>query len=311
MTPDKPLQYESIERPLVSVVIATYNYGSFLAAAIDSVLRQTYPHFEIIVVNDGSTDNTDEVIKVYLNHPQLRYYKKKNEGQTKTKNFGIREAKGEYVAFLDADDFWEADKLTKQVELFNQNPLVGVVFSHIRLVGSNGEEIPSEKPKRYRGKVTPYLYGYNFICFSSSMVRKELFDKHGMFDESIKMGIDYDLWLRLSLVTEFDYVPEVLMASRIGHGQMSDNFEGRQYWARLIEEKFQKKFPGAVTEQMIKDCEFATVYTHFKRFEKTNRIRALGAVFHLFLLRPWSKTPYRSLGRLILIDLFRIMKDRS
>jgi len=288
--------------PIVSVVIATYNYASFLPTALESVLRQTFSEYEIIVVNDGSTDNTEEVIKPYLKHPKVRYYAKANGGQATAKNFGIRKSKGQYIAFLDADDLWAPEKLTKQVALFQTNPAIGVVYSSIGVVGPGGEEIPFEMPTCFRGRVLTHLYGGSFVSFSSTMVARELFEKQGVFDETLGMAIDYDLWLRLSLVTEFDFVPEVLSFCRVGHGQMSSNLDGRDYWARFIEKRFREDHPAVVTAEMVEHCEFDRLYTRFRRFEKVAPLKALRAIAGMARLRPWSRTPYRCLGRLILVD---------
>src|SRR5206468_1372234 len=106
------------EHPRVSVVIASYNHAAYLRIAGESVLGQTYRDYEIIVVNDGSTDDTDTVMQPYISHEKVRYYRKKNGGQASAKNYGIRAARGEHIAFLDADDFWEPTKLTNQAKLF-------------------------------------------------------------------------------------------------------------------------------------------------------------------------------------------------
>ena len=295
--------------PTFSVVISTYNYGQFLSQAIDSVLKQTFNDYEIIVVNDGSTDNTDEIIKSHLDNPKLRYYKKENGGQASAKNYGIRNARGIYIAFLDADDCWEADKLEKQLGLFKSHQdRVGVVFSHVHVIGPAGEHIPSENPSRYKGNVLYWLYGDNFICFSSSCVKRSLLQAHGMFDEALKMGIDYDLWLRLSLVTEFDYVPEPLVAYRTGHGQMSSSLEGRAYWAQLIEDRFEAEHPYAVTKTMKKRCQYEKAFTRFRNFEVRDKGMALRALLKMLVLSPLSIITYKSIVRFIVVNVIPTAK---
>ena len=244
-----------VERPVVSVVIATYNYADYLPQAVDSALGQSFQDLEVIVVNDGSTDNTAEIVAPYRTHPKVQYFEKPNGGQASAKNLGIVKSRGTYIAFLDADDFWEPHKLDQQLDLFRRNPRVGVVYSGFRLVGPGGEPLSTENPPCYRGRVLRYLYGNNFVDFSSSVVRRDVMERYGMFDESIAMGIDYDLWLRLSGVTEFDYMPKPLVAIRVGHRQMSTNLNGRAYWARKIEARFRMDYPALVTRQMIRDCE--------------------------------------------------------
>src|ERR1044072_1794023 len=114
-------------KPLVSVIIPTYNSARFLAESIQSVLGQSFRDFELIVIDDGSTDNTEAVVAAF---PEaLRYVKKANGGPAAARNFGIREARGDFIAFLDADDFWMSDKLALQVAHFNDHPEYGVVFT--------------------------------------------------------------------------------------------------------------------------------------------------------------------------------------
>ena len=223
----------------ISVVVTCYNYGKYLERCLNSVLAQTYKDYEIIVINDGSTDNTDEVVAPYLSNPNLKYIKQDNTGQTVAKNNGITHASGEFIAFLDADDLWEKDKLEKQIILF-KDPEVGVVYSGFTQIGENDEPayifVPSLK---HRGIVTEQLLFNNFVCFSSSVVRKSVLDEMGHFDEILAMGIDWDLWLRVSIKYKFDYVDEDLVLHRVGHPlQMSKNAEKRFECGDLIKNKF-------------------------------------------------------------------------
>jgi glycosyltransferase involved in cell wall biosynthesis len=298
------------EHPKVSVVIATYNHAAYLPMAVESVLGQTFLDYEIIVVNDGSTDNTDAVMQPYLSHEKVRYHTKPNGGQASAKNYGIREARGEYIAFLDADDFWEPTKLARQVKLLESDPEVGVVYSEVRVVGPAGEDIPCEPASRFRGYILPYLFGNNFLPFSSTMVRKGLLEAHGFFDEGLVMGIDYDLWLRLSLVTKFDYVPEAPVAYRIGHGQMSANVDAREYWAGLIEKRFREKHQAEVSTKMIRNSKWERTYARYRRYARIRPCAALVEIGRMFLLRPLYKTAYRSLGRLLWVH-WQLWHDRA
>lgn len=288
--------------PTVSVVIATYNCAQYLSQAVESVLAQTYDDYELIVVNDGSRDSTDSVMLPYLDRENVRYYKKQNGGQASAKNYGIRQAAGRYIAFLDADDWWDATKLMKQLQLFSKNESLGVVYSDVMVVGQAGEHTLFEATPRFRGNILPHLYGTNFIPFSSSVIRRDLLVAQGMFDESLGMGIDYDLWLRLSLVTQFDYIQEPLVAYRMGHGQMSRNWEGRVFWARVIDERFVERHPSLVSRQMVRHCEWERTYVRYRQYEKTRPALAFLAVVRMLMLRPLNKTACRSLGRLLWVQ---------
>jgi glycosyltransferase involved in cell wall biosynthesis len=238
-------------QPLISVVVTCYNYGRYLKGCLDSILAQTYKNIEILVIDDGSTDNTAEVIKPFTELPNLRYIHQSNAGQARAKNVGIKNSIGDFVAFLDADDCWCPEKLEKQMTCFD-NPNVGVVYCRARYLDENNDEYLYEMTSTYlqprRGSVTQWLVYDNFVQFSSSVVRKECFDKFGTFDESLKMGIDWDLWLRISTYYEFDYVDERLFYYRMGHsGQMSKNISERHRCSDRIMSKFISFFPDAVS----------------------------------------------------------------
>ncbi len=252
--------------PTISVVITCYNYARYLAGCLDSVLNQTFQDFEVIVVNDGSTDNTDEVISSYIKDPRIIYIKQKNAGQANAKNTGIQNSNGEFIAFLDADDLWDATKLEKQVPLFG-NIRVGVVYSKAKYIDGDGNLLDFKIEGKYlqprNGSVTEFLIFDNFIPFSSSVIRRECIEKLGMFNESIQMGIDWDLWLRISVYYLFLFIDEPLLLYRLGHtGQMSKNLEVRRECSDEIMTKFLEQNPGALTNKTIRD---AMVYTYLNR----------------------------------------------
>jgi len=268
-----------MRKPTVSVVIATYNYGRFLKEAIDSVLAQTYRDYEIIVVDDGSTDNTRQVIEPYLALGNLSYFRmEENIGQPRAKNRGIRKSRGKFIAFLDADDVWLPRKLEKQMPLFERSREVGVVYcDHICFCGH--QELPEiGHPPYARGWVTRNLMFDNIVPFSSSVVRKECFEQDGMFDESIPLAIDYDLWLRFSLNWAFDYVPEKLVRGRLGHSRLSSRGEERRRIARAITERFlsankERVDPsGSLRRQWLALSYFSEGYYNY---QMDRRLRAL------------------------------------
>lgn len=253
---------ENNSKPLVSVVITCYNYDKYLERSIESALNQTYCNLEIVIVNDGSTDNSDKVISGYLNNEKVKYIKQANMGQAHAKNVGVLNSTGRYVAFLDADDIWCADKLEKQMVKFRDKN-VGVVYCRAKYVDENNVTFEYEMSGNYlqpqRGEVTKWLLYDNFIQFSSSVVKKECFETMGLFDESLKMGIDWDLWLRISTVYQFDYVEDRLFYYRMGHsGQMSKNAAERQRCSDLIIKKFVDNYAHYVSK---KDLRKSMSYT--------------------------------------------------
>ena len=288
--------------PQVSVVITCYNYGEFLNSSIQSVLEQTFQDFEIVVVDDGSTDNTPEIISQYTGLPNFRYIRQHNRGQANAKNRGISMARGRYLAFLDADDKWKASKLEKQMPLFSKDA-VGVVFSLFDYMDARGRQLDKTRTGEYllprRGMVTEYLFLDNFVPFSTSMVRRECFRKLGVFDESLTMAIDWDLWLRLSTQYEFDYCDQSLVFYRKGHsGQMSKKTEERSRCIMLIMEKFQNQFPGMLSRNTIKKAYYYKYCTRGYYFSTRDPLKAAGHYINAIKTDPLSMRAYFNLMKL-------------
>lgn len=205
--------------PLVSVIIPSYNAGKFIAAAVDSVLGQTYKNYEIVVVDDGSTDNTKEVLKPYIDQGKIRYIYQENKKQAAARNNGIKHSRGELLAFLDADDVWLPGKLELQVPLFRDEE-VGMVYGN-GVIWENGSERPRSPTKGpQKGNIFYPLMVYGSHIWASTVIlRRECVDKVGLFNESKSyVGTeDYDMWLRVAYHYKVDYVPEVVEKYRI-HG---------------------------------------------------------------------------------------------
>lgn len=294
-------------KPSVSVVITCYNYARYLPFAVESVLRQSYPHYEVVIVNDGSTDSTDEVVKGYLSNPQIKYVKQNNLGQANAKNTGIKNANGDFIAFLDADDLWEETKLGKQLLLFS-DPNVGVVYSRARYINENGEDINFQLSGKYlkprSGDVTESLFIDNFVPFSSSVVRKKCLEQFGGFDETYRMGIDWDLWLRISTGYKFMYVDEPLLLYRLGHsGQMSRDAMERQRCSDRIMENFTRKYPAAISTKTLTKAK-AYTYCSRARFLRGLDLRNSSYLYmEVIKERPGHFAAYRGLLKNALIGL--------
>jgi glycosyltransferase involved in cell wall biosynthesis len=238
------------DQPLVSVVIATYNMAQYLPKAIDSVLAQTWKNLELIVVDDGSTDNTAEVMEPFKSDPRVRYLPTENQGQPRAKNHGLNEAKGDFIAFCDADDLWSPKKLAIQMPFF-QDSQVGVVYSEVSYIDQNGAPLEKNIPyDRYSGQVTEQLVVKNFVPFGTAVIRRACVEKNGAFDEDLPMGIDWDLWLRYSIDWHFRYASDITYIYRIWPGQMSKNYRGRYENAFLILNKFIEAHPCAVPAEL-------------------------------------------------------------
>jgi glycosyltransferase involved in cell wall biosynthesis len=201
--------------PKVSVVIPTYNRAHLISRAIQSVLNQTYQDFEIIIVDDGSKDNTEEVVK-NLNDNRIRYIRHNtNKGASAARNTGIKASKGEYIAFQDSDDKWFPDKLEQQVKAFDKVPSkVGVVYSGFyRIEGDNKIYIPSAHIAQKEGNIHNELLRRNFIGTPAVLIKKECFENAEYFDETLPALEDWNLWIELSKYYLFKYVNKPLLYS--------------------------------------------------------------------------------------------------
>ena len=196
----------------VSVIIPAYNAAAFIQKAIDSALNQTFQNLEVIVVDDGSTDDTVHLIKGYGNKVTL--LQQKNSGAAAARNFGAQMAAGKWLAFLDADDLWESDKLEKQMALssiYSWSYTDSVFFGH----GFDGTLKSSDVSPHQKGWVLPVLVVNNFIGTSTVLLNKEVFMAEGGFDPSLKALQDWDLWLKIASKFQLGYVPDVEMKYRV------------------------------------------------------------------------------------------------
>lgn len=222
---------ERIQKGLVSVVIPTYNASVFVREAIESVLRQTYSLFEIIIVDDESNDGTSEIVRSYGD--RVCYYEKKHEGVSVARNFGVVHARGEFIAFLDADDTWEKDKLEKQVLLFSDEN-VGLIYTDMEFFGEAFRyRLFSEMAHgMWVGDVISRLLRGNFIGTSSVVVRRTVFEGVGGFPRGVAIGEDYRTWLRISLESKIQAVKEPLVRYRM-HGNQASKDKKKSYRALI------------------------------------------------------------------------------
>lgn len=198
-------------RPLVSIVIPTYNRADLLLQAIQSVLTQTYEYFELLIVDDHSTDQTPHIVK-NITDSRVHYIRlNKNQGAPAARNIGLKKAKGELIAFLDSDDQWDSTKLKKQVQIFNRNPAIGLVYTGLKIL-NNERNIETIVVPSKRGHITKYLLVQNCVGTTSSvLIKRDLLEDAGGFDLTFTSCQDWDLFIRLSLKTQFDYVREPLV----------------------------------------------------------------------------------------------------
>jgi glycosyltransferase involved in cell wall biosynthesis len=201
--------------PQVSVIIPTYNRGRIIEEAVDSALAQDYKDFELIVVDDGSTDNTSEILASYGD--DISVFFQKNKGVSAARNRGITEASGQFIAFLDSDDLWLPQKLSTQVEFFRQRPDALICQTEEVWVRNGIRVNPKQRHKKPSGMIFKPSLELCLVSPSAVMIRRDLLDKTGNFDETLPACEDYDLWLRISCRFPVYLIETPLIIKRGGH----------------------------------------------------------------------------------------------
>lgn len=279
--------------------------AQYLPLAMQSVLAQTYENIELLIVDDGSTDNTCEVVKPFLDDPRVRYLRQDNKGQAAALNYGIRESRGEYIAFLDADDMWATEKLELQIPLFSKSKKLGVVYSRFVYIDENGTQLNRSNMKLFRGYITNLLLIYNAVGFSTGIVKKECFEHLGGFNENLKWGNDYDLWLRLSTKYEFDYVDKILLYYRVWPGQMTyRNYRNIYLNGIKIMKKFLEDFPGVV-DKKIENEAWAHTYVGFGQCSR-HAEQQIGPALRLYARALRYKPDYLPAWKAIVQAILRV-----
>jgi len=226
--------HSQTDTPEIDVIIPVYNGEQYILNAIQSVQNQTLKPKVIVIVNDGSTDKTEEVILKHIkNHPNsFLYIKQKNLGLSGARNTGIKKSKSDFVAFLDADDEWEKNKLELQYQKFKTTnyPNLGLVYCDFTVMNEEGKAIPRKKrfhlDPSIKGSVHMKLLEGNKIASSGSgaLIKKQCLTECGMFDTNLSAAEDWDLWLRISKKYEVDYCAERLVKIRLhGNNMQKDN----------------------------------------------------------------------------------------
>src|SRR6266404_409937 len=204
----------------VSVIIPTYNSARFLIDAIDSVLAQTFKDFEVIVIDDGSTDETESLMQKYGSG--VRYIRQENRGVALTRNHGIDESRGKYVAFLDADDVWLPHKLDRQVSALYSRSDFRACYSAFSVAGDNLRSIAVNRSDRRGSALEDLLLRGNVVATPSTVLcERSLLEVAGGFDPAMSQCADWDMWVRLAAFTEFLYLDEALVTYRQHDGNMS------------------------------------------------------------------------------------------
>ncbi len=241
----------------IDIIIPVYNGEDFIEEALSSVIKQTYKPENVFVINDGSTDKTKEIVEKYAHTSpiSITLIQKENGGLSSARNRGIKESTAEYIAFLDADDVWESTKLEEQMHVFENTeyPTLGLVYCGYDIINTHGihdtDEYVVPLDTTYRGMVFEKVLSANKILSSGSgvLIKKEVFDTVGLFDETLRFGEDWDMWIRIAEKYAIDYTPQKLVHIRRHEESMTTNkpfqvFKGQiilyTKWIHLLQNKY-------------------------------------------------------------------------
>ena len=249
--------------PKISVIIPAYNAQNTILETINSVLQQTFSDLELIVINDGSTDRTLELLET-VQDTRFKVYSYANGGLPTARNRGIDCAKGEFISFIDADDLWTPDKLELQLKALQQNPRAGVAYSWTICMGNNGNSFHHGVAESFQGNVYSYLLVTNFIASGSNvLIRRETIESVGYFDKSLKSCEDWDYWLRLAPKWDFVVVEKAQIIYRLSSGAMSSKLDVMEKYQILVLERAFESAPFEL--QYLRNQGFSNIYLFMTR----------------------------------------------
>jgi glycosyltransferase involved in cell wall biosynthesis len=275
------------------VVIPTYNRSALLQKALQSVFAQTYRDYEVIVVDDGSTDDTEAVVGGYGD--RIRYLYQENAGDARARNRGIRAARGELIAFLDSDDVWEPELLETEVGILDRFPEVVLVSARSTTAGKESKEFPNTQ-EVFWGDLFLKQFQGGFINSSAAVVRKWCLEEVGGFNEAYQAYVDYDVWLRIARRYPVAYASRCLVRC----GRQGDNISKRKDPMRFREAILEilaknydpSRIPLSVYRRRVSDCCLALGRISLSRGE---RDQAWTYFWQAQALTPYSLRPYRYL----------------
>ena len=259
----------------ISVIIPTFNRKETLKRAIQSVEMQSYTPYEIIVIDDGSDDGTKEWLKD--NFPNVKYIYQMNSGVSSARNKGIKFARGDWIALLDSDDEWLPSKLKDQANEIELNPAAKFLHTNEIWIRNGVRVNQMKKHKKYGGYIFEKCLDMCRISPSSVLIKKDIFDEIGMFDETLKVCEDYDLWLRFASKYPVHFLDQPLIKKYGGHSdQLSKVDDGiESYRIRSLKKIMNSGILNKKQKTITKDVLVKKMYIYAKGLEKRNKIREL------------------------------------
>ena len=248
--------------PMVTVVIPCYNSLRYIAETMETVLKQTYQDFEVLVVNDGSTDGTADWVNALSDRePKVRMVSQANQGLAGARCTGVTNARGKYVAFIDDDDLWELTKLAKQVNSLESNPQAGLCYTWTALTDSEGKPTGRVIASNAEGNVWQAMTEMNIVCCGSTpMIRRSCFDDVGLFDRQVSPSDDWDMWWRIAAKYEFTVIKEPLILYRQHPNNSSKKCDRMLETSRIL---IERNFANAPTELLhLRNRSYGCIYLY-------------------------------------------------
>lgn len=243
-----------------------YQGERFVSKSIESILAQTVQAIELIIVNDGSSDNSAQIVSAYLGDPRVIYIEQDNQGVATARNTALRHATGDYIGLCDQDDEWLPHKAAMQSAYLDANPQAGMVHGDVEYIDSEGRPLPHDPyfPKNISGNCFATLFTGNAVMAVAAMARRSIINELGGFDPSIKYSDDYDLWLRITAEHEVGYIDEPVARYRWHENNNSHHHLAIRQNTLKVLRKIEKSFPAKCAE--IDSQERRARY--FKLYEK-------------------------------------------
>lgn len=313
--------------PKISVIIPSYNHAPFIADAIQSVLNQTFQDFEILIIDDGSKDNSVEVIKTFTDSRIHFLVNEENKGAVYTTNKMIEHASGEYIALLNSDDVWETNKLEKQISFLENNQKYGVVFSNAQIINQDGSVFESqehfyatvfEQPNCSRFEWLNYFFNVgNAICHPSMLIRRSVYEDVGLYNPLMASLPDFEMWVRICLKYEIFIMPDKLVKFRIldneqnASGANPENIIACQFEYKHILDHFlnlsETEYEKVFNESVINTVNFSLAQKSLEKPNEFFRVWGLDILYTELEKNPMLLTPkeYTALTRKN--DIFNII----
>jgi len=265
--------------PLISVIVPAYNAEKTILETIESVRHQTFSDFELIVINDGSTDRTLELLDT-IKDDRLKIFSYENGGNSVARNRGITHSVGEYISFIDADDLWTPEKLEMQLDALQRHPKAGVAYSWTVLIDEEGEFLFAQDPLYFEGNVYPNLLVDCFIASGSNiLINRQTVESVGIFDTNLIIAADWEYYMRLASKWPFAVVPKYQVLYRLSSCSLVSAVENTEKHIFIVVDKAFEAAPPSL-QHLKKEClekvRLHLAFLYLSRSPDRNRIKRAG-----------------------------------